>query len=417
MNGLNRFALAALVTSAVGCTNAPAPGASDLVQAATGPATVTTDAASYTYATPIGVTFSGVDGASGDWVAIAPMGSPLTTTTRWKFTGGGTSGSLQFEGPPTGGTYVARAFDTDSNLMGESDPFVTADPSQTHATVAATQASYTMTDPITIAFTGMPGNTHDWIAIAPQGFPVNDQAEWQFTGGGVDGSVTFTGGFQLTNFPAGTYVARAYLNNTFTLVAESTPFTIGTAGAPAITTDRASYTTLESINVTWASLPGNAKDWIAIAPVGADPTNAPQWRYTNGAVNGSASFNANTLTPGINYVARAFVNDTYTVIAQSTPFALTAAGVVTVVTDQTTYAVDQPIAVTWNGLPGNTRDWVGYAPMGSPDTTVTHWLYAQAMPDGTLTLPGAPAPGTYVARTFVNDSYSKAAESAPFVVQ
>jgi hypothetical protein len=247
-NGLRRFALLGLVTSIAGCSAAPGAGVSDTVQAAIGPATVTTDRASYTFATPVAVTFSGVDGAAGDWVAIAPQGSPLTTTTRWSFTGGGTSGSKLFEGPAHGGTYVARAFDAGSALLGESDPFTVADPGDTHATVVANQGSYTMADPITISWAGLPGDTQDWIAIAPEGFPVNDQAEWRFTGGGVTGSVTFTGGFQLTNFPPGRYVARAYLNGTFTLVAESAVFTIGNTG-PSVATDRTTYTTLDPVGV------------------------------------------------------------------------------------------------------------------------------------------------------------------------
>lgn len=420
MNGLHRLvpglALAGLVIAA-GCSEAPGAGVSSSAQAAIGPATVTTDMASYTFATPVTVAFSGLDGASGDWISIAPQGSPLTTTTRWAFTGGGALGSHLFEGPATGGTYVARAFDASSSLLGESDPFVTADPSQTHATVAPDRTAYTMADPITISFTGMPGNTQDWIAIAPQGFPVNDQAEWRFTGGGTSGSVTFTGGFQLTMFPPGNYVARAYLNNTFTLVAESAVFTIGVATAPAVTSDRTSYTTLDPINVIWSGLPGNPKDWIGVSPSGSDPTTVAQWTYANGTVNGSASFNTAALGPGT-YVARAYVDDSYTVIAESAPFTVAAAGQQSVTTDLATYAVGQSITISWTGLPGNTRDWVGYAPAGSPDTTVTRWRYTgSTSTSGTMTLEGALAPGTYVARTFVNDSYTKAGESAPFVVQ
>jgi hypothetical protein len=421
-HGLRSLALLGLAAFA-GCAGAPdvaassGPSGADVVQAATGPATVTTDAASYTFATPITVTFAGLDGDPGDWVAIAPQGSPLTTTTRWSFTGGGASGTKQFEGPATGGSYVARAFDASSNLLGESDPFTTADPSDTHAAVAATQTAYTMADPITITWSGLPGNAQDWIAIAPQGFPVNDQAEWQFTGGGASGSATFTGGFQLTNFPPGNYVARAYLNGTFTLAAESSVFTIGVATGPSVTTDRTAYTTLQPIEVRWAGLPGNAKDWVAVAPAGSDPSNAPQWTYVNGAVNGSVKFNTAALGPGT-YVARAFVDDSYTVIAESPSFTVTTDAQAAVTTDAATYAVEQTITISWTGLPGNTKDWVGYAPAGSPDTTVTRWLYTNSTAgSGSLALEGALAPGTYVARSFVNDSYTKAAESAPFVIQ
>jgi hypothetical protein len=413
MNGFHRTALAGLVLVAAGCTAAPA---SDTIQAATGPATVTTDRQNYTFATPVRVTFAGLDGAAANWVSLAPQGSPLTTTPRWAFTGGGTTGTLVFEGPSTGGTYVARAFDASSVLQGESDPFTVEDASQTMATVAATQAAYTMQDPITITWTGMPGNVQDWIAIAPVGFPDNDQAEFRLTGGGVAGSVTFTGGFELTGFPPGIYVARAYLNNTFTKVAESVPFTIGAAGGPAISTNLATYPTSEPISVIWAGLPGNQNDWVGITPSGAPATTVSTWVYVAGAVTGRTSFDAANLAPG-SYVARAYLDDSYTVLAESAVFTVTAAIPAGVTTDLSTYALGQSITISWTGLTTNATNWVDYAPAGSSDTTVTRWSYTGGLAAGSLLFEGPLAPGMYVARTFANDTYIKTGESAVFAVQ
>lgn len=420
-NGVHRAALLGLVGFAAGCIEAPDPGGSDTVQAASGPATVTTDMTAYTYATPVKVTFSGLDGAATDWIAIAPQGSPLTTTTRWSFTGGRTSGSLTFEGPATRGTYVARAFDGSSVLLGESAPFTTADPSDTMATVRATRSAYSMTDPITISWTGLPGNAHDWIAIAPQGFPLDDQAEWQYTGGGVDGSVTFPDGFQLTGFPPGNYVARAYLNDTFTLVAESPVFAIGDV-ARFVRTDATAYTAIDPITVTWGGLPGNATDWIGLAPSGSDAMTVATWAYVGtgadgrGNPNGSTAFSAASLPAGT-YVARAFVDDSYMIIAESPPFTVSAATPAKIATDLSTYAVAQTIVVSWSGLSGNVKNWVAYAPAGAPDTTVTRWTYTDGVAAGSFAFEGALAPGMYVARAFVNDTYTKIGESAAFIVQ
>lgn len=414
MNGIQRLALVGMVLFGVGCIAAPEPVAG-AVQAATGPATVTTDRATYTFATPITVSFAGLDGAAADWVSIAPQGSPLTTTTRWTFTGGGTSGSTTFEGPSTGGTYVARAFDASSVLQGESDPFTVQDPSQTMATVGVTQASYNMTEDITITWTGMPGNPQDWVAISPVGFPDNDQAEWRFTGGGASGSVTITGGFQLTGFPPGSYVARAYLNNTFTKVAESAPFSIGGTG-PSISTDLTAYSTTDVISVVWAGLPGNQHDWVGVMPAGAPATTVIAWVYTNGAVANRAPFSAGNLAPG-NYIARAFDNDTYTILAESPVFTVSVAVPAGVTTDRATYTNNQSIVISWTGLSTNPKNWVAYAPAGSPDTTVTRWAYTGGLAAGSLTFEGTVTPGMYVARTFSNDTYTKTGESAVFVVQ
>jgi hypothetical protein len=416
-NAFPRLAVVALMMFGAGCVDAPGVDLANTAQAAIGPATVTTDQAAYHFATPVAVTYAGLDGSSSDWIAIAPQGSPLTTTTRWGFTGGGATGSKVFEGPGTGGTYVARAFDASSVLLGESDPFTVADPTQTMATVGVTQAAYTMADPITITWTGMPGNQQDWVAIAPQGFPDNNQAEWRFTMGAVSGSVTITGGFQLTGFPPGNYVARAYLNGTFVKVAESAVFTIGANTVPSITTTAPSYSTVDPIDVVWSNLPGNAKDWVALAPSGSPATTVTTWVYTAGAVNGNQFFNVSGTLAAGTYVARAFSNDSFTMIAESTAFLVGDATVSSISTDLATYAVGQPITISWTGLSAVTTDWIGYAPAGSPDTTVTRWAYTGAAVNGSHLFEGALAPGTYVARAFVNDTYTKVAQSAVFVVQ
>lgn len=414
-NGTHCLALLGAMMLA-GCMDAATatPSTSGATQAAIGPATVTTDKTSYTFATPVTVSFAGLDGSTSDWLAIAPQGSPLSTTTRWAFTGGGATGTHVFEGPGAGGTYVARAFDASSALLGESDPFTVQDPGSVMATVTPGKSAYTMAENITISFTGMPGDPQDWIAIAPVGFPDDDQAEWRFTGGGASGSVTFTGGFSLTGFPAGNYVARAYLNNTFTKVAESAMFTIGLAG-PTISTDRTTYSTTDDIAVSWTALPGNLHDWIAIAPQGSPPTTVQMWVYANGQVAGSTSFFAGNLAVG-NYVARAFNNDAYTLLAESVMFSVTTAVPAGITTNKSTYARGETITITWNGLSTNNKNWISYAPQGSPDTTVTRWAYTGGLASGSLLFEGPLAAGTYVARSFSNDTYTKTGESAPFVV-
>jgi len=140
----------------------------------------------------------------------------------------------------------------------------------------------------------MPGNAQDWIAIAPQGFPVNDQAECS-SPAAARAQRHLHRRVPAHQLPPGNYVARAYFNGTFTLAAESSVFTIGVATSPAVTTDRSAYTTLDPIGVRWSGLPGNAKDWVAVAPAGSDPTTVAQWTYVNGTVNGSTTFNTAAL--------------------------------------------------------------------------------------------------------------------------
>jgi hypothetical protein len=132
-----------------------------------------------------------------------------------------------------------------------------------------------------------------------------------YTGGKTSGTATFTA-------PAsgGSYVARAFLNDTLTLLAESAPFTV--TASSTISTDQSSYGPGATVTVTYAGLPGNAKDWIALAATGSPGTTFLAWVHTGGKTSGTA-----TLTAPLNggsYVARAFLNDTPTLLAESASF-------------------------------------------------------------------------------------------------
>ena len=388
---------------------------SEATQAAIGPATITTSAATYPFLSSVGVTWSGMPATSGSYIAMAPQGSPNTTITRWTPTGGNASGSTSFEGPPTAGTYVIRGFGADDSFQGESDPFTVQGAGS--ATVAPSAATYTMTDPIVINWSGLPGNTTDWIAIAPVGSPDSTTADWLYTGGGTSGTTTFMDGLGPTTYPPGTYVARAFINDTFTKTGESAPFTVTLQGGVTVTTNASSYTVNQSITVTWTGMPGNMNDWIAIAPSQSQTISNPTlWVYTNGQVNGQFTFNGGITTQG-SYVARAFENDQYILLAQSAAFTVGAVSAVTITTDAATYAVGAPVTVTWSGAPTNALDWVAISPQGSSDTTVTRWVYTGGAGAGSFAFEGPPGAGTYVARFYVSDSYTKVAESAPFTVQ
>lgn len=88
----------------------------------------------------------------------------------------------------------------------------------------------------------------------------------------------------------------------------------------------------------------------------------------------------------------------------------------TVTTDAASYGPDQPITITWSGLPGNATDWVAYCPAGATVYDCDGWAYTNGATGGSLTLPGSLTPGRYVARAYVNNTFSKIGESAAFVV-
>jgi hypothetical protein len=115
-------------------------------------------------------------------------------------------------------------------------------------------------------------------------------------------------------------VARAFANDDYILLAESAPFSVSVSGGATVSTDHASYAAGATVTVTYAGLPGSFHDWIAIAPAGSPNTSVVAFVFANGQTSGTATFSAPT---GGTYVARAFANDDYILLAESAPFAST----------------------------------------------------------------------------------------------
>jgi hypothetical protein len=316
------------------------------------------------------------------------------------YTNGQTSGTATFIAPSTGGTYVVRAFLNDSQtLLAESTSFTISG-----STISTDKSSYAGGSTITVTYSGLPGNPHDWIALAPAGSPASTYVAWVYTGGLTRGTATFSAPGSL-----GTYVVRAFLNDTTALLAESAPFSVSTSST--ISTDKSSYASGATITVTYAGLPGNAHDWIALAPASAPDTSYLAWVYTGGQTSGTTTFTAPN--SGGSYVVRAFLNDTFTRIAESTSFSVSNN---TLSTDKSSYASDATITVTYAGLPGNAHDWLALAPSGVPNTTWVAWVYTGGQISGTATFTAPSSAGSYIVRAFLNDTLTLLAESASFTV-
>jgi hypothetical protein len=327
-----------------------------------------------------------------------------------------TSGTLSLEGPVPGGSYVARAFDNGTyTLMGESDPITVADVSDTHATLTLDQPDYAIDQDIVATFTGMPGNAKDWIGISPPGSPDNVVARWEFSGGVANGSKTITQGIGFPSqggvFVGGNYVARIYLNDTYTKVFETAPVLIGSL----VNTNAPSYTPNQSITVNWTHMPGTAGDWVVIAPQGSPPNTVTTFAFTDQSVNGNHVFATGVSSAGT-YVARTMSPNFYFISGQSAPFTVSGGSSPTVTTDQPSYNLGDNVVVTWAGLTTNDHDWIAIAPAGSPDTTVTRWIYTHTQANGSFVFEGPAATGTYEARAFFNDTYVRVGTSATFTV-
>ena len=280
-------------------------------------------------------------------------------------------------------------------------PSSTLTAADTAASVATGSASYGPGASIDVTWAGLPGNPHDWIALAPAASAPTTVLRWAYTGGAVAGAAGFAG------LPPGAYVARAFVDDSYTVLAEAA---VAVAGV-TIGHDRAGYVAGAPITITWAGLPGTATDWIGLAPEGASATTVATWVYTGGAPAGSHTFALGA--PG-RFVARAFPADSYAVAGESAAFT----NGLTVATDRDRYAPDQPITVSWAQLPGTAHDWIALAPAGSPLAEVTRFVYTGGASAGSHTFAdGVASVGSYVARGFLDDTSAPLGESAPFTVQ
>jgi len=370
-----------------------------------GSTTLTTNASSYTSGAAVIVNWSNAPGMAGDWVAISPDGATADTYVTYAYTGGTTSGSQTFNVLLSPGSYRARYyFNNTYTVIAESAVFTVSAATTSITTSASSYASGT---PITVTWANGAGLAGDFVAIATDGAPANSHGPYAYISGAANGSYTFS-----TILQPGTYRARLYYNNTFTIQAESTAFTV-TSSATTITTNASSYSSGAPVTVTWANGAGRSGDFIAIAPDGAPNNSHGPYAYINGAVGGSYTFNV-TLSPGT-YRARLYLNNTYTIQAESAAFTVSAS-TTTISADKGTYVAGEGIIASWVNGAGASGDWVAIAVDGAPATSHLAYSYIGATSTGSYTFFSYLAPGTYRVRLYLNNTYTIQAESAAFTV-
>ncbi len=372
-----------------------------------GALTVSSAQATYPSGSTLTANFAG-SSSPRNWVALARAGAPDNEWVAYFYTDADVNGSRTFSAPPDG-NYVFRLFANDAvDKLAESPAFEVG-AGQCSAVIARTDKStYAGGELVLASAEGLPGSQLDWIAVAPQGSSDTTLTQWSYTAGGTGVVRAF---FALRG---GTYVVRVFSGNGFTKLAQSAPFTVTTsATTPTVASVQASYVSGAEVSADYANLPGNATDWIAVAVAGSSRRDFIRWVYTGGAAAGQA--NLGTLSNGT-YVFRAFVNNSSYLVAESDAFTVSgAAGQGTASTDKTDYAAGESVTVQFDGLPGLATDWVGIYAVGAPNGVFLTFKYVPNVGSGTVTFAGLAA-GTYVARTFGNNSFDLVAETAPFTI-
>jgi hypothetical protein len=223
------------------------------------------------------------------------------------------------------------------------------------------------------------------------------------TGGGTSGQVSIP----LTGFARGDYVARAFFNNSYSVVATSAVFRVGD---PVIRSDKTQYVAGEPVVATFGEGAGNGFDWIAVAAPGSPGTQFQQSITVGPATSGTRTFNN---VPTGTWVLRFFFDNSYVIAAESTQFTVSAGPSVT--PSQSTYAANQAVIVSFANMSGSATDWIALTTPGAGPTTFVDWRYTGGSAGGSVSF-GVVAPGTYVARAYFNNEYTVRAESSAFVV-
>ncbi|MBA3284216.1 MAG: peptidoglycan-binding protein [Nitrosopumilus sp.] len=169
-----------------------------------------------------------------DWIALYRVGAANSTYSMWKYTTG-VSGTMTLLAPQTAGTYELRYLKNNGyTSVAKSAQFVvgngtTVTPSPSNYTVQVAKSSVIPGGQIDISWTS-PSTANivkDWIALYEVGAMNATYGPWHYTSG--------SSGTMVLSAPqkAGSYEVRYLKNNTFTSVAKSAQFRIGSGSTPS----------------------------------------------------------------------------------------------------------------------------------------------------------------------------------------
>lgn len=264
----------------------PAPA-----EAAPGAARAVLRQTSYPAGKPIPVRVEGMPGADNDMVSIALAGSSEDSDIRYEYMRGKKSADIVLRAIMKPGNYEVRLFFGSDLGSGRKDKIrfrapLTITPA---APVTLKMESQRITEgaPLRITYDGMPGNKKDWIATARADGGDDNYISYKYTDGAASG---------VADMPPfvkpGQYEIRAYFDD---LTSDKTvqariPVEVIPAPPVQLSLDAASYLPGAQIAVTFADMPGNAKDWLALARRGDD--GYLTYTYLGGKTSGIATIRA-----------------------------------------------------------------------------------------------------------------------------
>lgn len=270
-----------------------------------------------------------------------------------------------------------------------------ANPSETIVTL--TRTTLAEGEPIAVSVTGLTGQ-NDEIAVAEAGAaPGTVVSRKALTG--TEAALALQPVMR-----AGSYEVRVYLGSAPGVVRAAAPFTVTPAQPVTLTLEKDAYAEGEPIRVGVAGLPGNERDWIALAAEGAADNVYISYVYTKGEKIADVALKP--LMRAGRYEVRAYFDDTTgdKTVRARLPFEVTAYPEPELALDRETYAEGEPITATVRGLPGNEDDWIAVARQGSPESAYLTYERSGGQRDVTVKLKPVMTAGSYEVRVYFKES-------------
>ncbi len=271
------------------------------------------------------------------------------------------------------------------------------------ARVTLAQPSYPVGRVIPVHVRDMPGHQQDYVAIAAKGSPGYGEIRYEYLRGAKNADLVLRGVMK-----PGEYEVRLFFGNDTDrnksetiryaiplIIAPADPVTLEVEGGATLTEGR-------PINVHYAGLPENQRDWVALSEAGSEDGAYISYVYSNGAAAGIARLPGAT-KPG-KYEIRVYFDDIASdrTVQARLPLDVAPAPPVNLQLDANAYAPDAPIIVNFNSMPGNQKDWIALARAG--DEGYLNYEYTDGASSGTLTIRGPSEPGRYEIRAYFDDA-------------
>lgn len=323
------------------------------------------------------VAFTGPKAGSSDYVTIAEPDAPDAKYMSYHYASRGSPAKIRL--PLEAGDYEFRFVQAGSKVLARRAIKVTA-----AGAVLDAPATALAGETVTVAFTGPPAGSGDWITVVEPGAPDNKYTSYHYASRGSPGEVRMP-------LEAGDYELRYVQGGSKVLARRA----ITVTAAEASLDTKASAVAGETVEIAFTGPPAGSGDYITVT----EP-DAPEAKYLSYAYasRGSPAKVRMPLEAGA-YELR-FVQGNSKVIARRA-IAVTAASAT--LDAPANAAAEAVISVAFTGPPAGSGDYVTIAEPDAPDTKYLSYAYSSRGSPVTLKMPASP--GDYELRFVHGNKY------------